>query len=66
MDWAEKHLTKLKYHYRDTHKNKPYDFICTIDETEVFVEVKGMQDNGKAISLTPEKSRMRRTIAISR
>ena len=53
MAWAERHLAKLKYPYRDTHKNKPYDFICTIDGAEVFVEVKGMQDNGKAISLTP-------------
>jgi len=55
MDWAEKHLTKLKYPYRDTHKNKPYDFVCTIDGADVFVEVKGMQDDGKAISLTPRE-----------
>jgi hypothetical protein len=55
MAWAEKHLTKLKYPYRDTHKNKPYDFICTINGAEAFVEVKGMQDDGRAISLTPRE-----------
>jgi hypothetical protein len=55
MDWAARYLTKLRYPYRDTHKNKPYDFICLVDGAEVYVEVKGMQDNGKAISLTPRE-----------
>jgi hypothetical protein len=55
MAWAERHFKQLKYPYRDTHKNKPYDFVCTINGAEVFVEVKGMQDNGKAISLTPRE-----------
>lgn len=56
MAWAEKHLTKQGYSPRDTHKNKPYDFVCMINEAEVFVEVKGMQDVGKAISLTPRET----------
>lgn len=55
MAWAERHLSRLKYAPRDTHKNKPYDFICTIDKAEVFVEVKGMQDDGRTISLTPRE-----------
>lgn len=55
MKLAEKHFTKLGYEYRDTHKNKPYDFVCTIKGAEIFVEVKGMQDDGKAISLTPRE-----------
>jgi Domain of unknown function (DUF3883) len=55
MAWAEKHLTKLQYAPVDTHKNKPYHFLCEIDGTKVFVEVKGMQDAGKAISLTPRE-----------
>lgn len=50
MAWAEKHLTKLGYAPKDTHKNKPYDFVCKIDGADVFVEVKGMQDAGKAVS----------------
>lgn len=55
MARAEKHMKKLGYEPRDTHKNKPYDFICVIDGAEVFVEVKGMQDDGRAISLTPRE-----------
>jgi hypothetical protein len=55
MAWAEKHLTKLKYAPKDTHKNKPYDFVCQIGGSKVFVEVKGMQDDGRAISLTPRE-----------
>jgi len=55
MKWAERELTNRKYPYRDTHKNKPYDFVCKIKGAEVFVEVKGMQDNGRAISLTPRE-----------
>lgn len=55
MGWAQRDLDKLKYAPRDTHKNKPYDFVCEIDGTEVYVEVKGMQDSGKAISLTPRE-----------
>jgi hypothetical protein len=55
MAWANRYLSKLKYTPRDTHKNKPYDFVCEIGGTEVFVEVKGMQGPGKAISLTPRE-----------
>jgi hypothetical protein len=56
MAWADKHLTKLGYAPRDTHKNKPYDFVCKIDGAEIFVEVKGMQNVGKAVSLTPRET----------
>jgi hypothetical protein len=55
MSWARKFLKKRHYAPRDTHKNKPYDFICVIDGKEVFVEVKGMQGDGMAISLTPRE-----------
>jgi hypothetical protein len=55
MEWACRHLVKLKYSPKDTHKNKPYDFVCEIDGKEVYVEVKGMQDSGESISLTPRE-----------
>lgn len=56
MEWAKRHLTKLGYTWEDTHKNKPYDFIGKLDGVEVFVEVKGLQDVGKAVSLTPRET----------
>jgi hypothetical protein len=55
MGRAEKHLTSLGLAPRDTHKNNPYDFLCRVNDAELFVEVKGMQDDGRAISLTPRE-----------
>jgi len=55
MQWARRDLDNLRYFPKDTHKNKPYDFVCKINGAEVFVEVKGMQDSGRAISLTPRE-----------
>jgi len=55
MDLARKYLENKKYAPIDTHINKPYDFACKIDGKEVFVEVKGMQDWGNTISLTPRE-----------
>lgn len=52
MDWAEKNL-KLKYNkVKDTHKNKPYDFVC---DEKLYVEVKGTQTNGNSVSLSPNE-----------
>ena len=55
MAWAKEHLEKLKYAPRDTHKNRPYDFVCDVHGSELFVEVKGMQADGRAVSLTPRE-----------
>jgi hypothetical protein len=55
MAWAKKHLEKLKYSPRDTHKNRPYDFVCDVNGIDLFVEVKGMQADGRAVSLTPRE-----------
>ncbi len=55
MDWAEKRLEKLGYKPKDTHKTKSYDFLCTVSGAELYVEVKGTQDNGNSVSLTPKE-----------
>ena len=55
MDWAEERLAKLGYKPNDTHKTKPYDFLCNVSGKELFVEVKGTQDNGNSVSLSPNE-----------
>ncbi len=55
MGRAEKHLRKLGYKPEDTHKTKSYDFVCNISGTDLYVEVKGTQDNGNSVSLTPKE-----------
>jgi len=55
MDRAEKHLRKLGYTPKDTHKNKPYDYLCEQQDADLYVEVKGTQDSGTSISLTPRE-----------
>ena len=56
MRWAEKRLAELLGHKpKDTHKTKPYDFLCNVSGTELYVEVKGTQDNGNSVSLTPKE-----------
>jgi hypothetical protein len=56
MEWAERHLTKLGYNPEDNHKTKPYDFLCKVKGANLFVEVKGTQDSGRSVSLTPREA----------
>ena len=55
MQWAFKRLSKEGWKPVDTHKTKSYDFLCKIADQDVYVEVKGTQDNGKSVSLTPKE-----------
>lgn len=55
MGWAEKRLNELGYNPRDTHKNKPYDFLCNVAGADLYVEVKGTQDDGWSVSLSPNE-----------
>jgi hypothetical protein len=55
MQWAFKQLNKLGLLPVDKHKTKPYDFLCTASGAELYVEVKGTQENGRCISLTPNE-----------
>jgi Domain of unknown function (DUF3883) len=55
MGRAEEHLRKLGYKPQDMHKTKSYDFSCNVSGTELYVEVKGTQDNGSSVSLTPKE-----------
>jgi hypothetical protein len=56
MDWAERRLRKLGYNPQDKHKTKPYDFLCKVKGADLFVEVKGTQDTGRSVSLTPNEA----------
>lgn len=56
MDWAERRLRKLGYKPQDKHTTKPYDFLCEINGSDLFVEVKGTQDSGRSVSLTPNEA----------
>jgi len=55
MRWAEKRLKELGYNPIDTHKNKPYDFLCNVAGADLYVEVKGTQDDGRSVSLSPNE-----------
>jgi Domain of unknown function (DUF3883) len=55
MNWALKRLRELGLSPVDTHTTKPYDFVCRSGEAELFVEVKGTQEDGRCISLTPNE-----------
>jgi len=55
MGKAKEHLEGLGYKPIDRHKTESYDFLCEVSGSELFVEVKGMQDDGSAISLTPKE-----------
>ncbi len=56
MRWAERRLKELLGQKPvDTHKTKSYDFLCKVSGGEVYVEVKGTQDNGTLVSLTPKE-----------
>jgi hypothetical protein len=52
MRRAEKRLEHLLGRKpEDKHKTESYDFLCN----DVYVEVKGTQDNGNSVSLTPKE-----------
>jgi len=55
MKRAEKRLKKLGYKPKDMHKTKSYDFLCNVSGAELYTEVKGTQDNGNSVSLTPNE-----------
>ena len=55
MRWAKKRLEELGYMPKDTHTNKPYDFICKVSGADLYVEVKGTQGNGTSVSLSPNE-----------
>lgn len=55
MRRAKAHLEKLGYKPKDKHTRESYDFLCDVNGTELYVEVKGMQDNGESVSLTPKE-----------
>lgn len=55
MRWAERRLTDMGYRPTDTHKNKPYDFVCKVKGADLYIEVKGTQDDGRSVSLSPNE-----------
>ena len=55
MDWAKRRLKQLGLKPVDMHKTQPYDFLCKKVDADLYVEVKGTQDSGKSISLTPNE-----------
>jgi hypothetical protein len=55
MNRAKTHLLKLGYAPKDKSKTESFDFLCTVNGSELYVEVKGMQDNGQSVSLTPKE-----------
>ena len=57
MERALKRLTDLKLSPKDTHTTAPYDFLCKSGGSDLFVEVKGTQEDGTCIALTPNEVR---------
>lgn len=55
MAWAERRLSELRYEPTDTHKTKPYDFLCKRAGGDLYVEVKGTQEAGQSVSLSPRE-----------
>jgi hypothetical protein len=55
MQWAYKRLKELGLSPVDKHKVKPFDFLCTASGADLYVEVKGTQEDGRCISLTPNE-----------
>ena len=55
MKRAKAHLDKLGYKPKDKHKTESYDFLCDVSGSALFVEVKGTQDRGESVSLTPKE-----------
>jgi tRNA-binding EMAP/Myf-like protein len=55
MRWAERVLREKGYKPEDKHSTQPFDFLCNVSGEELYVEVKGTQDHGDSISLTPNE-----------
>ncbi len=55
MHWAYERLKEKGLAPVDKHKTKPYDFLCTAANADLYVEVKGTQGDGRCISLTPNE-----------
>lgn len=55
MRWAERRLRELGLNPRDRHKTESYDFLCTSEGADLFVEVKGTQADGTCVFLTPNE-----------
>ena len=55
MQRAKKYLERLGYKPKDKHKTESYDFLCDVSGVPLHVEVKGTQDNGNSVSLTPKE-----------
>lgn len=55
MNKAKAHLLKLGFAPKDKSKTESFDFLCTVNGSDLYVEVKGMQDNGLSVSLTPKE-----------
>lgn len=55
MQRAKLRLEKLGYKPKDKHTRESYDFLCIVDGMELYVEVKGTQDSGEFVSLTPKE-----------
>ncbi|MGA2570057.1 MAG: DUF3883 domain-containing protein [Terracidiphilus sp.] len=55
MRWANKRLREMGFAAVDKHKTNPYDFLCTVHGADLYVEVKGTQEDGRCVSLTPNE-----------
>ena len=65
MKWALRRLKELGLNPVDTHATKPYDFVCKAGGADLFVEVKGTQEDGRRISLSlPTKLNTRSDLKI--
>ena len=52
MNAAERYFRANGYDFNDTHKTKPYDYTCTINGEQWFVEVKGTTGQPDKILVT--------------
>ncbi len=55
MRWAERRLRALGLTPKDKHKTECFDFLCTANGTDLYVEVKGTQGDGRCLTLTPNE-----------
>jgi hypothetical protein len=55
MQWAYRRLKELGLSPVPKYKTNPYDFLCTASGADLYVEVKGTQQDGRCISLTPNE-----------
>lgn len=45
----------LGYRPKDRHQTESFDFLCEVSGAELFVEVKGTQDDRARVSSTPKE-----------